>query len=65
MAGDFRVTVFGYQYILGFILRAIHRAGRVAFQGAVGHICMLDAAISTSSSRASGVLRLCRADLPA
>ena len=37
--------------VLDLVLRAIHRAGQVAFQRAVGPICLLDAAISTSSSR--------------
>ena len=50
---------------LPFVLRAIHRAGQVAFQGAVGQIRLLDAAILSSSSRRNAILRHCRADMPA
>ena len=46
-------------------LRAIHRAGQVAFQGAVRPICLLDAAILTSSSRRNAILGRCMADAPA
>ena len=47
------------------ILRANHRAGQVAFHGAVGPICLLDADILTSSSRRNAILRHCGADTPA
>ena len=50
---------------LRVVLRAIHRAGQVAFQGAVGPIRLLDAAILTSSSRGKAILHHCRADVPA
>ena len=51
--------------LVQIVLRANHRAGQVAFQGAVGQICLLDAAISTSSSRGKAILRHCIADKPA
>ena len=37
----------------------------MAFQGAVGQICLLDAAISTSLSRGNAILGHCEADTPA
>ena len=51
--------------VLCVVLRANHRAGQVAFQGAVGQICLLDAAISTSLSRGNAILGHCEADMPA
>ena len=51
--------------VLCVVLRANHRAGQVAFQGAVGQICLLDAAISTSLSRGNAILGHCEADTPA
>ena len=51
--------------VLCVVLRANHRAGQVAFQGVVGQICLLDAAISTSSSRGNAILGHCEADMPA
>ena len=51
--------------LVQIVLRANHRAGQVAFQGAVGQICLLDAAISTSSSRGNAILGHCEADTPA
>lgn len=44
------------------VLRAIHRAGQVAFYGAVEQIRLLDAAILTPLSRRNAILRHYKAD---
>ena len=48
----------GHMPFISVIPRAIHRAGQVAFQGSVGPIRLLDAALLTSSSRGKAILHI-------